>query len=717
MEFLYGGNFYPLVEDKANWERDLVTMKEAGINHLRTAEIFNGWDQIEPEEGKYRFDELLEFFDLCKKYEIKILLGTGTASPPVWLSKKDPSVNILSSRGIQFPINVTYGWACYNNPTMRQSSVNYITALVNYFKSHDALLGYQINNEIGYPFMPLTDGGALEDYCHCEHCQAKFRVWVENKYKTVEALNHAYRWGATSQRHNSFDEVETPKAKPVSWASVTRWLDWRLFQMETITNQVKFENELLKSLDGEHLTSVNTFYMKSQDPLGVTTAIDPFNVAKHADYVGYDLYPGSGNKLEKKPEFSSMFLDHGRSVTKPLNKTLWLAEAEAGPIGGWILGPERNTNGNDIVRNVMEAVAHDCKAILYQEFKEYEFQPIHWGGVINLDGSKTERTDKVAVLGEFLNENKKFLLNAQTRKGQVAILISKENEIVMNGVGHQKFFLEEVRGTYKYYWSQGYSVDFITNEHLNTDYVNDYEVIHAPFLAVVDDKLEEGIEQYVAKGGFFVTSARFSFMTEQGWYKYPIFDGKMSKVLGVTMGEVDANINEDIVYNGTNLKGYWHKEYVTAQNANTIASYTDDEPAVTLNSYKRGNALYFTTHFGNEFLNGEGTLASVLTDALASKDINPEIVSTYKGKEYREVDAHVLETNDKAMIIVTKYFGKDKINLVKDGISAEFKVKITASKLVNNLTQQEVSFEVDGDYIIFTMELDENEFYVIEVSK
>ncbi len=717
MEYLYGGNYYPLIEERENWERDLRTMKDCGINYVRTGEIFNGWDQLEPKEGVYRFAELNEFFDLCEKYEVKVLLGTGTNSPPVWLSKKDPTVNVLSSTGNRFPTNVTYGWACYNNPNMRQSSINYIKALVEYFKSHPALLGYQINNEIGYPFMPLTQGGALEDYCHCEHCQAKFRDWVQNKYKTIDALNHAYRWGATHQYHNSFDDVESPKAKPTSWASVTRWLDWRLFHMETITGQVEFENELLKSLDKEHITAVNIFYLKSQDPLAVTTALDQFSVARHADYIGYDIYPGSGDKLEKKPEFSSMFLDHGRSITRPLGKQLWLSEVEGGPIGGWILGPDRNTTGDDIVRNVMEALGHDIKSILYQLFKEPEFQPLHWGGVINLDGSTNERTEKVAKLGEFLHKNEDFIMRSQTRKGQVAILISKENEIIMNGVGHQQFFLEELRGTYKYYWSKGYHVDFITKEQLCSEYKEDYAVIHAPFLAVVDDEIANGIEDYVSKGGFFVTSARFSYMTKEGWYKFPMIQGELKDVLGLTMGEVEANTFDTIHYGDSELKGYWQKEFITSVTADIVATYSDQNPAITINQYKKGKAMYFTTHFGNEFLNGEGTLAKVLGKELIKNDCLPYVTVEHKGKEFREVDCHILEHNDKAMLIVTKYFNKEKLDLLDNGLTVRLSVKINANKLTDYSTGKNIAYTEKDDFITFEITMDHSEFYVIEVEK
>lgn len=713
-KFPYGASYYPLIEKRESWERDLKVMMETGINYIRTAEIVNGWDQLEPSEGDFRFDELEEFFDLASKYGIKILLGTGSNSAPIWLEKKDPDVNIVSNTGAKFPTNVTYGWACYNNPSFIEASTNYITALVNRFKNHKSLYAYQINNEIGYPFMPL-DAAGLQLYCYCNSCKSKFRTWVQNKYETLDNLNHAYRWSTTNQYHLSFNDVVPPKAKPTSWASVTRWLDWRLFQMEQITNQVKRENDLIKSLDSIHLTTTNIFYMKSQDPLGVITALNQFEIAKIPDIVGYDLYPGSGNKLETKPEFSSMCLDHARSITKPINKDYWLAEAEGGPIGGWILGPDRNSNGIDIKRNILEAVAHGSKATLYQLFKELEFQPLHWGGVMNLDGSKNKRTFAAQEIGDFLRDKSKFILNSKTKKGQVALLVSKENEIIMNGVGHETFYLDELRGVYKHYWSKGYQVDFIRREHLG-DYAKSYEIIHAPFLAVVDKETIDGIEEYVANGGTFIGSARLSYMTSEGWYRYPIFGNILGSVLGIKMGEVEAHVNPVIYYKDKIVNGYWHQEDITLQGAQQVAKFENGYPAVTINKYKKGIAIYFATHIGNDVVNGNNNIMEEILNDLVT--IDPMVEINYPKKFGKELDAHLLETDTEKMMIVTQYYSKSREDFVPEEFTVNFKVKGTDISRINEYyTNKNIDFTIEGNYIVFDLIVSKNEFIILEMTR
>ena len=54
MEKLYvGAAYYPEVWDEDEVERDIVRMKEAGVNVVRVAEF--AWGKMEPQEGKFDF--------------------------------------------------------------------------------------------------------------------------------------------------------------------------------------------------------------------------------------------------------------------------------------------------------------------------------------------------------------------------------------------------------------------------------------------------------------------------------------------------------------------------------------------------------------------------------------------------------------------------------------------------------------------------------------
>ncbi len=716
-QFLHGASYYPLMEDGIDvWHQDLKTMKDLGINYVRTAEIFNGWDQLEIRPGEFRFAELEKFFDVCEQYDIKILLGSGSASPPYWLHQMDENVNILSSNGKRYPVNTSYGWACYNNPTFIERHASYLENLIKYFKNHKSLLAYQINNEIGYPFVPLGNGD-IEVYCYCDHCKSEYRKWVKNKYKTLQNLNHAWRWSATNVYHTDWEQVEPPYAKPTAWASVTRWLDWRLFQMDVITNQVRRENKIIKSLDTEHFTTVNIFYMQEYDALNVMTCIDQFELAKEVDIIGYDVYPSSHNKLETRPEYASMALDHARSVSKPLNKNYLLAETEAGPIGGWILGPEYTTTYQDMIRYQMEAIGHDAKTVMYQLFKEYEFQPLHFGGTIGLEGEKTQRTDAVRVVSDFAEENAEFINNSNTKRGKIALLVSKENHIVFNGVGQEKFLVKELRGVYSAIHDLGYEIDFITLEHFRNGYVKNYEVVYAPLLAVVQKELSEQIADYVSEGGTFIAGARFSFMEEHGWYSRHMPSYELPDMFGMKVVEVYCEQSPTITYKQSAYLGIHHKEDIEVTCGEVLGTFDDGKPAIVKNSFGKGKAIYIGSHIGNAYFE-EGLC--LIKDIFENEvDCLPDIVVDYDGKEAREIDVHSLSYEDKEMLIITnsvkKAMRESFFNDKKKTITISH-ADINISSVYDNSEDEAVDFK-SGNRIVFDTVITEGQTKIITLKK
>jgi beta-galactosidase len=75
---------------EARWQRDVELMVEAGVNVVRMGEF--AWGLYEPEEGQFNFEWMRRAMDLCAKAGIKVVLGTPTAAPPLWLARKHPEI-------------------------------------------------------------------------------------------------------------------------------------------------------------------------------------------------------------------------------------------------------------------------------------------------------------------------------------------------------------------------------------------------------------------------------------------------------------------------------------------------------------------------------------------------------------------------------------------------------------------------------------------------
>ena len=90
--------YYPEHWPKELWASDLDRMKEVGISTVRVAEF--AWSLFEPDEGSFCFDFFDEFLALCAKKNMRVIMGTPTATPPVWLTERYPEVLNANKAGV-----------------------------------------------------------------------------------------------------------------------------------------------------------------------------------------------------------------------------------------------------------------------------------------------------------------------------------------------------------------------------------------------------------------------------------------------------------------------------------------------------------------------------------------------------------------------------------------------------------------------------------------
>jgi len=81
------------------WEKDIGMMIAAGVNVVRMGEF--AWGLYEREEGNYDFEWMRRAMDLFGRAGIKVVLGTPTAAPPIWLAKKHPEILPIDERGLR----------------------------------------------------------------------------------------------------------------------------------------------------------------------------------------------------------------------------------------------------------------------------------------------------------------------------------------------------------------------------------------------------------------------------------------------------------------------------------------------------------------------------------------------------------------------------------------------------------------------------------------
>jgi len=656
--FPYGASYYPLIYPEDGWEKDLQLMAEAGFTLLRTNDVHGGWDRLEPQKGNIRFDVLDRFYSLAGQYGMDVLLGTGGANPPLWLATLYPDVRILSSRGERYPLGGTYHWHCIHHPGYIEEQERFLQAILDWVIERPEHFGWQISNELGFPFLPTREPDRLDLHCYCDHCQNRFREWLLERYGSLEALTEAWTWSATTHVYNDWLEVTPPEMRPLSWSSVTRWMDWRLFWQDSFTAFVRWQHQFIRRVDADHPTMVNTFNFQGHDRFGAYQGLDQWSIAHETDHIGYDWYPGLHAAARSIPR--SIFLDHGRSVARTTGRALWVPELESGPIAGWVLGPLHNTNADDILQYNFECLGHDVKSILYMPWKEWDYQPIRWGAIVDLDSNPTPRTEAAAIAGRYMQDNAEFLLAAHVPQGQVALLDSKPNGILFTGLGDEETLFAAQCGAYQSFWEQGYTVDFISPQHLRATGGSGYAAVGLPLVATLDAATAEALRAFAESGGLVIGSASCSMLDERGWYHHQLPMPGLREVFGLSVRSVERREDIRVQFQNAEHAGYLQRETIEPDaDTEILARFADGSPAVTLHSYGSGYGLYLATQASAAYwANGSELLKLVSQAVFARLGAGPTMRFEAEGLVRREVDAHLLVGEERATVFFTKHVGQ-----------------------------------------------------------
>src|SRR6185369_1284986 len=284
----YGGT---ADEPESRWETDAKLMVAAGINLVRMGEFV--WGLCEPEEGKYDFAWLRRVMDVMQNAGIKVVLGTPTAAPPLWLAKKHPEILPIDDHGLVLHEGTRHA-CCLNNDTFWEYSKRIVTAMATALGNHPQLIAWQIDNGIG---------GHTTEYSFNPETRRDWIAWLKAKYETVQRLNECIGARFWSQTVTDWDQVPMPMHAPTVH-NPALVLDWMRFSSDTIVAYVRMQAQLLHELTPHAPVTTNL--------RALTRHFDHFDMAEVLDFVSVD----SNATIKSKAAENACEIDMIRSLKK-----------------------------------------------------------------------------------------------------------------------------------------------------------------------------------------------------------------------------------------------------------------------------------------------------------------------------------------------------------------------------------------------------------------
>jgi beta-galactosidase len=353
--------WYPEQWPEAWWVDDAREMALLGIRQVRIAEF--AWSRIEPEPGRFDWAWLDRAVQVLADAGLSVVMGTPTATPPKWLVDRDPEMLAVGADGSRRAFGSRRHYD-FSSDRYLADACRITRALAERYGQHPAVIAWQTDNEYGCHDTVLS---------YSPQAVRRFRLWLRERYGTVEKLNAAWGNAFWSQEVHRFDEIDAPIAT-VTEAHPAQRLDYRRFASDEVVRFNRAQCEILRELSpGRPITHNFMLFF---------TEFDHRAVAADLDFASWDSYPLGGlenfwfSADEKQrwlrsghPDFAAFHHDLYRGMSK--NAPFWVMEQQPGPVnwGAWNPAPAPG-----MVRLwTWEAFAHGAEVVSYFRWRQAPF--------------------------------------------------------------------------------------------------------------------------------------------------------------------------------------------------------------------------------------------------------------------------------------------------------------------------------------------------------
>ncbi|HET7100721.1 MAG TPA: alpha-amylase family protein, partial [Terriglobia bacterium] len=511
----------------ALWGRDLDQIKAVGFN---TVKCWVDWATAEPRPGQFDFQNLNLLLRLAQERGLRVIVQIYTDSAPDWVGQRYPDARFVDRSGAVINSQAAPGY-CIDDEAVRNEVVKFIEALSQDANRYNALYGWDVWSEPHLVNWAGFDYLKSPEFCYCRYTQARFREWLEAKYKTLAALNKAWYRGFTS-----WDSVTPPRFSTI--LSFTDYLDWREFITAKLAADLKTRVDAVRSADPLHaITSHAAVPGLFTDPRDGYGEPDDFAMADNADFFGTSLYPKhAASRSPWTYEHLAAGLDFERSAGHSHGKGFWIGELQAGQgvTGMRIAQP---VTGHDEAYWLWQVIAHGAR-----EIAVYAWYPMNAGyesngyGLINLDGTLTPRAREAGATAKAIARNAASINRASPAPAEVGILYNRLSYMVggtepsLSTLGNAE--RDSLEGLHRAFLEAQIPVDFVSTQDVMDGRVKAYKILFLPYAVMISRQVAEGVKRYVEQGGTAVAGARLAWNDARGFASDVIPGFGLAQVFG-----------------------------------------------------------------------------------------------------------------------------------------------------------------------------------------
>jgi len=566
-ELFVGACYQPVDRSPEQIDGDIAVMKRAGFNVVRMGDL--SWDSFEPSPGKFTFEWFDRIMDKMHANGIRVIVDIPGLPAPIWLHRAHSGVDIVNENGARVPPAERYMDNIGDPDYVREAGL-LADAITKRYAHHPAVIAVGYDNEIGNGFMSYS-----------EPDRQRFIAWLKTKYGTVANLNKAWATQRWSRRLNSFDDVDLPLANGPGPAE--RYLDLHRYWSDVTVDRLR-ELDAIRRRNMPDVPSISNLW----DTAG-RRGFDYLSTYKsYVSYGAEGFYPGD-------PVSGAL----GALMVKgDLETPIWFNEFTAG--GGGFYG----TRGRSRMY-AYEALLLGAQAVLAWTFNSHsggEEQALF--GLLDHDGTPSWKVDEFARIASEFQQLSKLGFPRYTRP-EVAIAYSFDSFIASHPNGPSSTTRQYFKTPYPKQVEEAFAPLFRAN--LDVAIVNignhglaGYKLVIVPADYVMDAASAKALRDYVSGGGTALVTALSAKVDEHAqWFETPL-PGRLNDVFGLKTNEfyeVESPLTFELDGASIASGARWY-EVLRPSTATVLSRFTntaEHSPAVTVNKFGKGNAIYLAT--------------------------------------------------------------------------------------------------------------------------
>ncbi|HSH02831.1 MAG TPA: beta-galactosidase [Anaerolineae bacterium] len=591
----FGVCYYPEHWPPERWTTDARLMRESGITIVRIAEF--AWSLMEPEEGTYNWTWLDNAITTLANEGLQVMLGTPTATPPAWLTRTHPDILRVDKSTIQRNHGSRRHY-CPNSPTYRLYSRRIVTAMAERYGQDKRITVWQIDNEFG---------GGRTARCYCSDCAQAFRLWLQQRYQTIDNLNDS--WGNIfwSQIYQDWSQIEPP-SDDIDKKNPSHELDYFRFASDSMVAYQQEQFDIIRQLAPNRRITTNL--------MGLYLDLDQFDLATPLDYVTWDNYPTGnpdrwrqlmyppGRDTSANPPIYSydvgdpMIQGMAHALTYGLkNAPFGIMEQQCGHINWGDVNPGIRP---EIIRLwVWQAVAEGAEELLFFRWRATLFAHEQYhSGLLGHDARPQAGFAAFQTLQAEYDQLAQIV--AQPVTADVALIFNYDDLWALQLQPHRRDF-HYLRHLFLYYEALRQDGTSVTIVSPDAD-LSPFKLVIAPSAHLATAELSQKFQTYVETGGTLVFGVRSGFKTDSNLVTDTPLPGHLHHLVGATVTHwqtlpngiewplAESTTNQDTLHMSGSAS-YW-VEHLDPTSATSLLQYQSGETAITVNEVGQGHVYY-----------------------------------------------------------------------------------------------------------------------------